>query len=320
MDRNLALELVRITEAAALASSHWVGRGDKNAADDAAVTAMRDLFGTLSIRGTVVIGEGEKDQAPMLFNGEQVGDGTGPACDIAVDPIDGTTQTAQGLNNAVSVLAVAERGTMLDISSVFYMDKLVAGPEAADTVQLDAPPAMNIRAVARAKGIAVRDVTVAVLHRPRHEELVRQIRAAGARTRLLADGDVAGAILACSEGSGVDLLLGVGGSPEGIITACAVKCTGGTLQARLRPRDHVESAALIAQGHSPDTVLTADDLVRSDDVFFAATGITDGDLLHGVRHLPSGSATTASLVMRSRSGTVRNLHSRHTGAARRGRV
>lgn len=309
-DRNLALELARVTEAASLAAARWVGRGDKNGADGAAVTAMRQLISTVSMNGVVVIGEGEKDHAPMLFNGEQVGDGTGPDCDVAVDPIDGTRLTANGMPNAISVIAVSARGSMYDPTAVFYMSKLVAGPEAADVVDLDAPPAANIAAVAKAKHIAPHDVTVVILDRERHGELVSQVREAGARIKLITDGDVAGAILAASEGTGVDLLLGIGGTPEGIIAACAIKCLGGVILGKLAPRDEEERDRAIDAGHDLDRVLTTDDLVSSDDAFFAATGITDGELLEGVRY-KSGGAATHSLVMRARSGTIRNIHSEH---------
>jgi fructose-1,6-bisphosphatase II len=309
-DRNLALELVRVTEAAALAAARWVGRGDKNGADQAAVDAMRRLVGTVSMRGVVVIGEGEKDEAPMLFNGEEVGSGEGPECDVAVDPVDGTTLTSKGMNNAVSVMAVSERGSMYDASSCFYMDKLVTGPDAADVVDIDASVEDNIRAVAKAKGVHPRDVTVVVLDRPRHSELVGQIRAAGARVKLIADGDVAGAVMAASADTGVDMLLGIGGTPEGIITACAVTCLGGTIQGRLWPRDDAERTKVINAGHDLSRVLTTRDLVNAEDVFFVATGITDGELLAGVRYRPGG-ANTSSLVMRSRSGTIRRVDSQH---------
>ncbi len=309
-NRNLALELVRITEAAALAAGRFVGRGDKNGADGAAVAAMRSLFSTVAMDGVVVIGEGEKDQAPMLFNGERVGDGTGAPCDVAVDPVDGTTLTAKGMDNAVAVLAVAEAGTMFDPSSVFYMDKLVTGSRAAAVVDITAPPAVNVRAVAKAKGVKVGDVTVVVVDRPRHAALVDELRAAGARIRLIADGDVAGAIMAAREGSGVDLLLGVGGTPEGVIAACAVRCTGGVIQGRLWPRDEAERRRALDAGHDLDQVLTTHDLVSGDDVFFAATGITNGDLLPGVRYR-GDTATTSSLVMRSRSGTIRRIDAEH---------
>ena len=310
-DRNLALELARVTEAAALAAGRWVGRGDKNGADGAAVSAMRQLISTVSMNGVVVIGEGEKDKAPMLFNGEQVGDGTGPDCDVAVDPIDGTRLTANGMPNAIAVIAVSARGSMYDPSAVFYMSKLVTGPEAADLVDIDAPPAANIAAVARAKHISPHDVTVVMLDRERHGELISQVRTAGARIKLITDGDVAGAILAAREGTGVDLLLGIGGTPEGIIAACAIKCLGGVMLGKLAPRDEQERQKAIAAGHDLDRVLTADDLVSSDDAFFAATGITNGDLLQGVRYRSGGGATTHSLVMRARSGTIRNIHSEH---------
>ncbi|HEX9551694.1 MAG TPA: class II fructose-bisphosphatase [Streptosporangiaceae bacterium] len=310
-DRNLALELARVTEAAALAAGRWVGRGDKNGADGAAVSAMRQLISTVSMNGVVVIGEGEKDKAPMLFNGEQVGDGTGPDCDVAVDPIDGTRLTANGMPNAIAVIAVSARGSMYDPTAVFYMSKLVTGAEAADLVDIDAPPAANIAAVARAKHISPHDVTVVMLDRERHGELISQVRTAGARIKLITDGDVAGAILAAREGTGVDLLLGIGGTPEGIIAACAIKCLGGVMLGKLAPRDEQERQKAIAAGHDLDRVLTADDLVSSDDAFFAATGITDGDLLQGVRYRSGGGATTHSLVMRARSGTIRNIHSEH---------
>jgi fructose-1,6-bisphosphatase II len=309
-DRNLALELARVTEAAALAAGRWVGRGDKNGADGAAVSAMRQLISTVSMNGVVVIGEGEKDHAPMLFNGEPVGDGTGPDCDVAVDPIDGTRLTAGGMPNAIAVIAVSARGSMYDPSAVFYMSKLVAGPEAADLVDIDAPTAANINAVARAKHCAPSDVTVVILDRERHAGLISEVRATGARIKLITDGDVAGAILAAGEGTGVDLLLGIGGTPEGVIAACAIKCLGGVILGKLAPRDEDERDRAIDAGHDLDRVLTTDDLVASDDAFFAATGITDGELLKGVRYR-SGGASTHTLVMRARSGTIRNIHSEH---------
>ncbi|MFB8246667.1 class II fructose-bisphosphatase [Streptomyces sp. NPDC001046] len=309
-DRNLALELVRVTEAAAMAAGRWVGRGDKNGADGAAVRAMRTLVSTVSMNGVVVIGEGEKDEAPMLFNGERVGDGTGPECDIAVDPIDGTTLTAKGMTNAIAVLAAAERGSMFDPSAVFYMDKLVTGPEAADFVDIDAPVSVNIRRVAKAKRSTPEDVTVVILDRPRHEGIIKEIRETGARIKLISDGDVAGSILALREGTGVDLLLGIGGTPEGIISACAVKCLGGTIQGKLWPKDDEERQRAIDAGHDLDRVLTTEDLVTGENVFFVATGITDGELLRGVRYRAE-TATTDSIVMRSRSGTVRRIDSEH---------
>ncbi|MFI1373019.1 class II fructose-bisphosphatase [Streptomyces longwoodensis] len=309
-DRNLALELVRVTEAAAMAAGRWVGRGDKNGADGAAVRAMRTLVSTVSMNGVVVIGEGEKDEAPMLFNGEQVGDGTGPEVDIAVDPIDGTTLTAKGMPNAIAVLAAAERGAMFDPSAVFYMDKLVTGPEAADFVDIDAPVAVNIRRIAKAKRSTPEDVTVVILDRPRHEGLIKEVRDAGARIKLISDGDVAGSVYALREGTGVDLLLGIGGTPEGIISACAVKCLGGTIQGKLWPKDDEERQRAIDAGHDLDRVLTTDDLVSGENVFFVATGITDGELLRGVRYR-SETALTESIVMRSKSGTVRKIDSEH---------
>ncbi|GGQ65309.1 class II fructose-bisphosphatase [Streptomyces althioticus] len=309
-DRNLALELVRVTEAAAMAAGRWVGRGDKNGADGAAVRAMRTLVSTVSMNGVVVIGEGEKDEAPMLFNGERVGDGTGPECDIAVDPIDGTTLTAKGMTNAIAVLAAAERGSMFDPSAVFYMDKLVTGPEAADFVDINAPVSVNIRRVAKAKRVTPEDVTVVILDRPRHEGIIKEIRETGARIKLISDGDVAGSILALREGTGIDLLLGIGGTPEGIISACAVKCLGGTIQGKLWPKDDEERQRAIDAGHDLDRVLTTEDLVTGDNVFFVATGITDGELLRGVRYR-SETATTDSIVMRSKSGTVRRIDSEH---------
>ncbi|MEU6718501.1 class II fructose-bisphosphatase [Nonomuraea purpurea] len=309
-DRNLAMELVRVTEAAAMAAARWVGRGDKNGADGAAVNAMRQLINTVSMNGVVVIGEGEKDHAPMLFNGERVGDGSGPDCDVAVDPIDGTRLTALGMPDAVSVIAVSERGSMYDPSAVFYMEKLVTGPEAADVVDIEAPVAVNINAVARAKGCSPYDVTVVVLDRPRHERLVKEIREAGARIKFITDGDVAGAIMAARAGTGIDLMLGIGGTPEGIVAACALKCLGGVIQGRLWPRDDAERRKAVNAGHDLDQVLTTNDLVDSDDVFFAATGITHGELMQGV-HFRAGSAVTQSLVMRGRSGTIRKIDSEH---------
>jgi fructose-1,6-bisphosphatase II len=308
--RNLAMELTRVTEAAAMAAARWVGRGDKNGADGAAVSAMRALINSVSMQGVVVIGEGEKDHAPMLFNGEEVGDGTGAACDVAVDPIDGTRLCANGMPNAVSVLAVAERGSMYDPSAVFYMSKLATGHEAAGVVDLDVPPAVNVAAVAKAKGVSPHDVTVVILDRPRHADLITAVRASGARIRLITDGDVAGAIMAARDDTGVDLMLGIGGTPEGIIAACALKCLGGVILGKLAPRDEAERRRALDAGHDLNRVLTTEDLVSSDDVFFAATGITDGELMAGVRYKPGG-ATTHSLVMRSRSGTIRSIRSEH---------
>ena len=309
-DRNLALELVRVTEAAAMAAGRWVGRGDKNGGDQAAVDAMRKLIGTVSMRGVVVIGEGEKDEAPMLFNGEEVGNGDGPACDVAVDPIDGTTLMAKGMHNAIAVLAVTERGAMFDPSAVFYMEKLAVGPEAADVVDLTAPVGENIRRVAKAKHSDVSDVTVCILDRPRHESMVREVREAGARIHFISDGDVAGAISAARPDTGIDLLLGIGGTPEGIITACALKCMGGAIQGRLWPKDDEERQKALDAGHDLDRVLLTDDLVSGDNVFFCATGVTDGDLLRGVRYR-AGGCTTQSIVMRAKSGTVRMIDGFH---------
>ena len=309
-DRNLALELVRVTEAAAMAAGRWVGKGDKNGADGVAVNAMRVLISTVGMRGTVVIGEGEKDNAPMLYNGELVGDGLGPECDVAVDPIDGTTLAAKGMTNAISVLAVAPRGSMYDPSAVFYMEKLVTGPEAAGVVDLRYPVSENIHQVAKAKGSKPEDVTVVLLDRPRHNQIVDDIRATGARIKFISDGDVAGAIMAARPETGIDLMLGTGGTPEGIIAACAMKCLDGVIQGRLWPTDDEERERAIGAGHDLDKVLYTDDLVSGDDCFFVATGITDGELMRGVRYR-AGGASTHSLVMRSRSGTIRSIHSDH---------
>jgi fructose-1,6-bisphosphatase II len=309
-DRNLGLELVRVTEAAAMAAGRWVGRGDKNGADGAAVNAMRSLIGTVEMDGVVVIGEGEKDDAPMLFNGEHVGDGTGASCDVAVDPIDGTRLTALGMPNAVSVLAVAERGSMYDPSAVFYMDKLATGQDAAGEVDIRLPVKENIRRLAKAKGGTADDVTVVLLDRPRHAGLITEIRNTGARIKLITDGDVAGAIMAAREGTGIDLMLGIGGTPEGIIAACALKCLGGVLQGRLWPKDDEERQRAMDAGHDLDAVLSTDELVRSDNCYFVASGITDGELLKGVRY-SRGAVRTQSLVMRSKSGTIRLVDSEH---------
>jgi fructose-1,6-bisphosphatase II len=310
-DRNLALELVRVTEAAALAAARWVGMGDKNAADGAAVDAMRVVLDTVKMDGVVVIGEGEKDEAPMLFNGEHIGDGTAPAVDIAVDPLEGTTLTAKGMPNALSVIGLSEKGSMFDPGPCVYMMKMAAGPEIADLLDLDRPLTETVKLVAERKGVDVRDVMVVVLDRPRHEDGIREIREAGARVRLISDGDVAAAMLAVSDSSAVDLLWGVGGTPEGVITACALKCMGGQIVGRLWPRDDDERSAALAAGYDLDKQLTAGDLVRSDDCFFSATGVTDGAVLQGVRYQRGVSATTESLVMRSRSGTVRRVHATH---------
>jgi fructose-1,6-bisphosphatase II len=309
-DRNLAMELVRVTEAAAMAAGRWVGRGDKNGGDGTAVDAMRHLIHTVSMRGVVVIGEGEKDEAPMLFNGEKVGNGEGPDCDVAVDPIDGTTLMAKGMPNALAVLAVAERGAMYDPSAVFYMEKLAVGPEAADAIDITVPVAENIRRVAEAKEVGVADVTVCVLDRPRHAELITQIRRVGARVRFISDGDVAGAISAARPNTGVDMLVGIGGTPEGVIAAAALKCMGGAIQGRLWPQNDDERAKALDAGHDLNQVLTTDELVSGNNVFFCATGVTDGDLLRGV-HYRAGGATTQSIVMRSKSGTVRMIDGYH---------
>ncbi|MGD9960753.1 class II fructose-bisphosphatase [Nocardioides sp.] len=313
-DANLGLELVRVTEAAAMASGRWVGKGDKEGGDGAAVDAMRALISTVAMDGVVVIGEGEKDAAPMLFNGERVGTGQGPGCDVAVDPVDGTTLLAKGQPNAVSVIAVAPRGAMYDPSAVFYMDKIVVGSDAVGVVDLDAPVADNIAAVAKAKGGTPQDVTVVVLDRPRHDTLVAQIRAAGARIRFIPDGDVAGAIMAARPGTGIDLLMGIGGTPEGVIAAAALRCLGGEVLGRLHPTSEAERRRALDAGLDLSAVLTSRDLVGPGDVFFCATGITDGELLPGVRYGPrnlSGVIETSSLMMRSKSGSIREIHSTH---------
>jgi fructose-1,6-bisphosphatase II len=310
-DRNLALELVRVTEAAALGAGRWIGRGDKEAADQAAVDAMRLMLHTVPMDGIVVIGEGEKDEAPMLYNGERIGDGSPPVVDIAVDPLEGTRLTAQGQPSALSVVALSERGTMFDPGPCVYMEKLAGGPQIADCLSLVRPLGEVIEAVAERKRVGLGDVTVIMLDRPRHEEAVKEIRKAGARIRFITDGDVSAALLAVTEGAGVDLLWGIGGTPEGVLSAAAIKCLGGQLLGRLWPRDDGERKAAEAAGYDLERVLTVDDLVGGSDAFFAATGVTDGDLLDGVRYLGDGHATTESLVMRSRSGTVRKVQARH---------
>ncbi len=312
-DRNLAMELVRVTEAAALAAGRWVGRGDKIAADQAAVDAMRLMIDSVSMHGTVVIGEGEKDEAPMLFNGEEVGDGTGPGVDVAVDPIDGTRLTSVGQPNALAVIALAERGTMLFPGAAFYMEKIATGPEAANVVDIEAPIDENIRQVAKAKGKRPEDVAVTILDRERHVGLIRECREAGAHVNLITDGDVAGAIVAAAPRTQVDMLVGIGGTPEGVIAAAALKCLGGAMQGRLYPRNDDERKQLLDQGLDPSKVLHTDDLVSGTDVFFAATGITDGYLLRGVKYFPDG-ATTHSMVMRARSGTIRYVEAEHSFA------
>jgi fructose-1,6-bisphosphatase II len=298
-DRNLALELVRVTETAALAAAPWVGRGEKDLADGAAVKAMRAMINTVDMSGVVVIGEGEKDQAPMLHNGEQVGNGDGPNCDVAVDPIDGTSLTAQGMNGAISVIALAPRGSMFDPQDSFYMNKIVTGPEAASVINITASVAHNIAAVAKAKSMKVSDITVVVLNRPRHKTLIKEIRNTGARIRLIQDGDVAAAIETARPDTGIDLLMGIGGTPEGVITAVAMICLGGAIQGQLHKDGVTESR-----------VLTTSDLCNSDDVFLSATGITDGELVQGVRYTRFG-ATSNSLVMRGKSKTVRIIHTEH---------
>src|SRR6201992_1436876 len=305
-DRNLALELVRVTEAGAMAAGRWVGRGDKEGGDGAAVDAMRELVNSVSMRGVVVIGEGEKDHAPMLFNGEEVGNGDGPDCDFAVDPVDGTTLMSKGMPNAISVLAVADRGAMFDPSAVFYMNKIAVGPEAAHVLDITAPIAENIRAVAKVKALSVRDMTVCILDRPRHAQLIQDVRDPGARIRLITDGDVAGAISACRPESGTDMLAGIGGTPEGIIAAAAMRCMGGAIQAQLAPKDDEERQKALDAGYDLEQLLTTRDLVSGENVFFCATGVTDGDLLRGVHYSPGG-CTTQSIVMRSKSGTVRMI-------------
>ena len=309
-DRNLALELVRVTEAGAMAAGRWVGRGDKEGGDGAAVDAMRELVNTVSMRGVVVIGEGEKDNAPMLYNGEEVGNGDGPECDFAVDPIDGTTLMSKGLPNAISVLAVAVRGAMFDPSAVFYMNKIAVGPEAVDGIDITAPIGENVRSVAKAKHLSVSDMTVCILDRPRHEQLINEVREAGARIRLITDGDVAGAISACRPNSGTDLLAGIGGTPEGIIAAAAIRCMGGAIQGKLAPKDDEERQKAVDAGYDLDQILSTEDLVSGENVFFCATGVTDGDLLKGVQYY-GGGCTTQSIVMRSKSGTVRMIEAYH---------
>jgi fructose-1,6-bisphosphatase II len=309
-DRNLALELVRATEGAALAASRLVGRGDKMAADQAAVDAMRYMFDTVSMDGIVVIGEGEKDQAPMLYNGEHIGDGSGPEVDVAVDPLEGTTLTARGMPNALSVVALAERGTMFDPGPVVYMEKIAGGSDIADLLSLEDPIEDVLARLAERRGVVVGDLMVIILDRPRHEDMVERIRLAGARIRFILDGDVAGALLATREGTGVDLLWGIGGTPEGVLSAAAIKCQGGAILGRLWPRDDGEASRARAAGYELDRILHTDDLVQGDNCFFAATGVTDGDLLQGVRWNRAG-ATTQSIVMRSRSGTVRLVNARH---------
>lgn len=309
-DRNLALELVRVTEAGAMAAGRWVGRGEKEKGDGAAVDAMRELVNSVSMRGVVVIGEGEKDNAPMLYNGEEVGNGDGPDCDFAVDPVDGTTLMSKGMPNAISVLAVSERGAMFDPSAVFYMEKIAVGPDAADVIDITAPVSENIKRVAKVRSCSVSDITVCILDRPRHGELIQNVRETGARIRLISDGDVAGAISTARPNSGTDMLLGIGGTPEGIIAAAAMRCMGGAIHGKLAPRDDEERQKAIDAGYDLDQILTTEDLVSGENVFFCATGVTDGDLLQGVRYF-GGGCTTQSIVMRSKSGTVRMIEAYH---------
>jgi fructose-1,6-bisphosphatase II len=309
-DRNLALELVRVTEAAALAAARWIGRGDKLAADGAAVDAMRHVLDSVSMDGVVVIGEGEKDEAPMLFNGEHIGDGSAPEVDIAVDPLEGTRLCALGMPSALAVIALAEKGSMFDPGPCVYMEKLAGGEDIADLLDLDRPLVETCKLVAERRGGSIGDVIVVVLDRPRHEEQIKAIREAGARIRLITDGDVSAALLAVSERSPVDLLWGIGGTPEGVLSAAGLKSMGGQLLGRLWPRNDEERSAAVNAGYDLDKILTANDLCSGDDVFFSATGVTDGDVLQGVRYRGKG-ATTESLVMRSRSGTVRRVQATH---------
>src|SRR3954465_7260805 len=310
-DRNLGLELVRVTEAAAMACSRLVGMGDKEAADQAAVDGMHTVLHPIHMDGIVVIGEGEKDEAPMLANGEQVGDGTPPEVDIAVDPLEGTRLCALGMPNALAVIALSERGTMFDPGPVFYMEKMAGGDDIADLLDLDRPLEQTVGLIAERREIEPNDVMAVVLDRPRHQEGIEAIRSTGARVRLITDGDVAGALLAVSERTRVDFLWGIGGTPEGVISACAVKCLGGALIGRLWPREDDERQAALDAGYDLGRVLTQDDLVKGDNAFFSATGVTAGAVLHGVRYVGSRSILTESLVMRTRSGTVRRISGRH---------
>jgi fructose-1,6-bisphosphatase II len=304
------MELVRVTEAAAMAAGRWIGRGDKEAADKAAVDAMRIVLDTVSMAGVVVIGEGEKDEAPMLFNGEDIGNGQGPEVDVAVDPLEGTRLTALGMPNAITTVALAERGTMFFPGAAVYMDKISCGPESADVIDIEAPPAENVRRVAKVRGVSPSEISVVVLDRERHAGLIAELREVGAKVLLITDGDVAPAIAASQPGTGVDLLMGIGGTPEGVLSAAALKCVGGSIQGKLWPRNDEERQTLIDDGYDLDRVLTTDDLVGSQNVFFAATGVTTGALLTGVRYTRDG-ALTDSIVMRSRSGTVRRIEATH---------
>jgi fructose-1,6-bisphosphatase II len=316
-DRNLALELVRVTEAAALAAARMVGRGDKEGADQAAVDAMRHVLDSVSMDGVVVIGEGEKDEAPMLYNGEQIGDGSPPKVDIAVDPLEGTRLTAFGMPSALAVIALSERGSMFDPGPCVYMEKIAGGPEIADLLDLDRPLSETLALIAERKHRDIRDVMVVMLDRDRHQEAMREVREAGARVRLITDGDVSASLMAVSENSPVDLLWGVGGTPEGVISAAAIKCIGGQLLGRLWPRDDNERTAALKAGYDLNRILTCDELVTGDNAFFSATGVTDGDVLQGVRYQGDRGASTESLVMRSRSGTVRRISARHDRAKMR---
>jgi fructose-1,6-bisphosphatase II len=309
-DRNLAMELARVTEAAAMAAGRWMGRGNKPGADQAAVDAMRLVLNTVDMDGVIVIGEGEKDEAPMLYNGEVLGSGVPPLVDIAVDPIDGTTVLSLGRSGALSVVALSERDTMYNPGHIVYMDKIAVGPEAVGSISLGAPVEANLRSIARAKRKDIEDLAVVILDRPRHHDLIRQVRQLGARIRLIADGDIAGALMTAIPETGIDVLMGVGGSPEAVISACALKCVGGDMQCKLWPRDDAERQRAIDDGLAVDELLTIDDLVKGNNVFFAATGITDGELLHGVRYF-GGGAKTHSLVMRSKSGTLRYVDATH---------
>src|SRR6476661_3337365 len=310
-ERNLGLDLMRVTEAAALAAGRWAGRGDKEAGDQAAVDQMRQMLATITMRGHIVIGEGEKDEAPMLANGEDVGDGTGKEYDVAVDPVDGTTLLAKGMPNALAVIALAERGTMFNPKDVFYMDKIAVGAEAVDAIDIEAPPGVNVRTVARALGKNLEDITVCILDRPRHDGLVQKVRATGARIKFISDGDVAGAIMAARPNIGVDIMMGVGGTPEGVVTACAMRAMGGAIQTKLWFKDDEQKQRAIDAGHDLDRVLNTEDLVRTENVFMVATGITEGELLNGVRYT-AGGALTESIVMRGKSGTFRSITGEHS--------
>ena len=310
-DRNIAMELVRVTEAGAMGAARWIGRGEKESADQAAVDAIRRVLATVGMRGVVVIGEGEKDEAPMLYNGEEVGNGDGPEVDVAIDPLEGTRLTAFGQPNAIAVIALSERGTMFFPGAAFYMEKIAVGPAAIGVIDIEQGPTENVRRVAEALGKTAREVDVVVLERDRHVELIAELREAGARVRLIRDGDVAPSIAAAQPGTGVDMLYGIGGTPEGVISAAALKCVGGGIQARLWPRDDAERAQLLAAGLDPARVLHTNDLVAGEDVFVAATGVTTGALLNGVQYTPGG-AVTDSIVMRSRSGTVRRVTAQHS--------